>query len=299
MLADDHIIRCLVGDPLVRVVAAVTTEASREAARRHGAVAGAEVALGRSVTAGLLLATLTKGNERVTLQVSGDGPFGDIVVDAHGNGDVRAYVQNPGELVAAGTETRASVARGVGGRGTVSVLRDVNLKERFTGQAPIISGEIDADVEHYLRTSEQIESAVGCDVVLESTTEIAATAGVLAQCMPGEAGLPVVRELRHKFRNGLLFGLVRDLPTAEDIARALLGELADGLEVLDIRSLRFSCPCSPERVAGALEMVSAETMERMIEEDGGAEVTCNFCRQCYDVSKEALRELLEKRAISF
>ena len=286
---------CLVEQPLVRVVAAVTTRVSQEAARRHGAVAGAQVALGRAATTGLLLATLTQGNERVTLQVSGDGPLGEIVVDANGEGDVRAYVQHPGELVAAGQNERVSVARGVGGRGTVSVLRDLDLKERFTGQAPIISGEIDSDVEYYLRTSEQIESALGCEVVLESTTEVGSSAGVLAQCMPGEDGLPLVRELRHKFRNGALFDLVRDLETAEDIARGLLGRFADSLDVLDLRGVRFSCPCSVKRVASALELISHDTLERMIREDGGAEVTCNFCRERYDISKQHLEELLEKR----
>lgn len=286
---------CLVEEPLVRVVAAVTTDLCREAARRHGAVAGAQIALGRAATSGTLLATLTKGYERLTMKVSGSGPLGELVVDAHGNGDVRAYVQHPGELVAAGVDARTALARGVGVRGTVSVLRDLNLRERFTGQAPIISGEIDADVEHYLRTSEQIESAVGCDVILESTTEIRRAAGVLAQCMPGEAGLPVVRDLRHKFRNGVLFDITRDCETPEAIARELLGELGDSLDVLEQRDVRFSCPCNADRVASALELVSHDTMERMIEEDGGAEVTCNFCRERYEISKDELEQMLEKR----
>jgi molecular chaperone Hsp33 len=292
----DHIIRALVDEPLVRIVAAITTDVAREASRRHGAVGGAQIALGRASTTGLLLATLTKGGERVTLQISADGKLGEIMADANDAGDVRAYVQNPNEIVAAGADERVSLVSGVGQQGVVCVLRDLGLKERFTGQSPLIAGEIDIDVEYYLRVSEQIESALGCEVILESPTEVGKAGGLLAQCMPGSEGLDVVRDLRHKMRNGRLFDALRTCETAEDMVLQMIGGDADRLEVLDLRSVRFHCPCTAERVTTALESFDRETLEQMIREDGGAEVTCNFCRARYDVPLEELEELIAKRS---
>jgi molecular chaperone Hsp33 len=292
----DHIIRALVDEPLVRIVAAITSEVTREASRRHGAIGGAQIALGRASTTGLLLATLTKGGERVTLQVSANGKLGEIMADATDAGDVRAYVQNPNEIVAAGADERVSLAGGVGIQGVVCVLRDLGLKERFTGKAPLIAGEIDVDVEHYLRVSEQVESALGCEVILDSPTEVGKAAGVLAQCMPGSEGLDVVRDLRHKMRNGKLFEALHDCETAEDLVLQLLGGDPRRLDVLDIRPVRFHCPCSAERVLAALQTFGRDPLEEMIREDGGAEVTCNFCRERYAVSKQALEEMLANRS---
>lgn len=292
----DHIIRALLDEPLVRIVAAITTEVTREASRRHGAVGAAQIALGRVSTTGLVLATLTKGGERVTLQISGRGRFGEIMADANDAGDVRAYVQNPNEVVAAGADERVQVADGVGTHGVVQVLRDLGLKERFTGQAPLISGEIDSDVEHYLRVSEQIESALGCEVILASPTEVGTAGGVLAQCMPGSEGLDVIRDLRHKLRNGRLFDALRAHATAEEVVLDLIGGEAHRLDVLDVRPVRFHCPCNPDRVVSALEMIGREALEQMIREDGGAEVTCNFCRERYHISVEELEQMIARRS---
>src|SRR5262245_58477514 len=117
----DHIIRALVDEPLVRIVAAVTTDVTREAVRRHQAVGGAQIALGRATTTGLLLATLTKGGERVTMQISADGRFGEIMADATDAGDVRGYLQHPHHIVAADADERVSLVAGVGSHGVVSV----------------------------------------------------------------------------------------------------------------------------------------------------------------------------------
>lgn len=291
---DDHIIRCLVHDPLARVVAVVSTEVTREAARRHGAVAGAAVALGRAATTGLLLATLTKGGERVTLQITGDGSFEQIMVDATDAGEARAYLKHADALVPCASGQRAVLVPGVGRAGTVTVLRDLGLKERFSGSAPLIAGEIDVDVEHYLRTSEQIESALGCEVDSDGS-HVLASAGVLVQCMPDGDALDLVREVRHRMRNGHLFAALRDGGYAEDVARAILGEAGARLEVLDIRPVRFHCPCSPERVLGALASLPDDELLAMVHDDGGAEVTCDFCREVYQLSADALQALLETR----
>ena len=145
----DQLVRALLDPPRVRVVAALTTDTVREAARRHGTVGAATVALGRALTSGVLLATLTKGDERVSLQIAGDGPIAQISVDANDEGDVRGYLAPHGVAAALGKQPRPQVATAIG-RGQVLVMRDLGLKEQYRGAASIVTGEIDEDVDAIL-----------------------------------------------------------------------------------------------------------------------------------------------------
>ena len=288
----DHLVRALLRDGSIRVVSAISTEAAREAARRHRAVAGAAVALARSATSGLLLATLTKGGERVTLQILGDGPLGGVTADANDAGDVRAYVKNAEALAAGGPERRAALRDAIGRNGVVNVVRDLGVREQYSGQSNIVTGEIDEDVEHYLRVSEQVDSALGCEAVLGEGMVIAASAGVLAQCMPGDAGTDRVRELQHRFRTGALYELLAGgCDDAVTLARELLGDGAVDLEILETRPVRFHCPCSRERVEAMLELLGHAELSAMIRDDGRAEVTCNFCNERYEVSRGELETI--------
>jgi molecular chaperone Hsp33 len=253
----DHLIRGLLPGGRARVVAALTTETSAEAARRHGASPDGTAALARGVTAGLLLATLTKGGERVSLRLRGDGPLGGLVVDANDAGDVRAFLQRP------------AATGGIGRVGRVQVSRDLGLKESYDGQAVLVAGTIDEDVEHYLRTSEQIESALGCELAGGRA------GGVLVQCLPGGRGDPLVAAARQRLRD-------------ETLREALVGEV----DVLDRRPLRFHCPCSRERVTGALALLGAGELISMIDEDGAAEVTCHFCGERYELGRPELERIL-------
>ena len=166
-----EIARCILADGAARLVVALTTPAAEEAARRHQSSGAAALALARGTTAGLLLSTLTKDEERVTLQVLGDGPLGGLTVDASSSGRVRAYLRNPAvrlpplRAATATAPERMSLAAAVG-RGIVHVVRDLGLRETFSGETQIATGEIDDDVEHYLIASEQIDSALACDGLL-------------------------------------------------------------------------------------------------------------------------------------
>jgi molecular chaperone Hsp33 len=298
-VVSDHLIRGLLGTRPVRLVAAITTGVAREASERHGVVAGGQVALARGATTGLLLATLTKGKERVTVQIRGDGPVGGVIVDARDGGDVRAYLVNPAALIPGGPGERVRLVSGIGRRGVVNVVRDLGLKERVQGQCPILSGEIDADVEHYLSTSEQIESAMGCDAVLAEDGSVLVAGGVLIQCMPDDGtNKTMVAEMWRRLRLDAVYDTLAANPelTAEDLARAVLGKfdesLADELDVLDLGPVRFHCECSRERVLDTLGLLSATELQTMIDEDGAAEVTCDFCRERYQVSGEELSEIL-------
>src|SRR5215813_10095792 len=178
------VLRGAAGAVGARVVAAVTTRAVTEARRRHGLHAAGTIAFGRTATAGLLFATLSKTvEERVTLQVLGDGPLGSVTVDADGSGAVRGFVRNP-EVALAATARRASL-RSVIGSGLVAVIRDLGRGSMYRGSTALGAGEIDEDLEAYLGVSEQVESALGCDVTLDDAGVPRAAGGVLVQCLPG------------------------------------------------------------------------------------------------------------------
>jgi len=292
-------------------VVALTTPAAREAARRHDARGAAALALARGTTAGLLLSTLAKDRERVTLQILGDGPFGGLTVDASSSGHVRAYLKNPAARLPHSLNAlppvdpfRLSLAAGVGSSGIVSVVRDLGLREAFRGQTALASGEIDEDVERYLTESEQIDSALACDAVLEGAAQpgkeggpdvadvVAIAGGILVQALPGSDGAELVDAMRLRLRGGAFArALGKRPPSAEALALAVLGPDGSSLQLLDSRSVAFHCPCSRERAASSLALLGSAELEEMILEDVPAEVTCNFCRERYSFDEAELESI--------
>lgn len=283
----DRLVRAIDRQRHVRVAAAVTTRLVADAARRHELSAAASYAVGRALSSGLLLATLTKGDERVTVQIIGDGPVGSITVDATGAGDVRGYALH-GQ---AGAELgpRPRLAELVGRRGVVNVVRDLGLKELYQGQVALTTGEVDEDIEAYLRTSEQVPSALGCEVVLDERGAVRAAGGVLVQALPG--GEPdAVREAQHALRTGRLYEALRDGAGAEMLAERIytLGPLE---HIGEERAIRFRCRCSSERIGEMLALLGTVDLDEMIAENKPAEVTCNFCNTRYQIGREELEKI--------
>lgn len=299
----DLIARGLIDGGAARVVAVTSTGVAREAARRHGATGAAAIALGRGLTAGLLLATLAKDDERVTLQVLGDGPLGSLTVDATSAGTARGYVKNPRlDAPVAAPGQRLELAAAVGRSGLVSVIRDLGLRDTFGGQTPIVSGEIDQDVEHYLNTSEQIDSALACEALVDAAGQLVAVAGLLVQALPGSVAGPQIAAARTHLRAGALTRAVASHGADGDL-EALIAEVLEpavGLvQLLDVRPVRFHCPCSRERAGASLALLGQAELAQMIVDDGRAEVTCNFCGIRYDFTEadlENLRRDLDKSA---
>jgi molecular chaperone Hsp33 len=182
------------------------------------------------------------------------------------------------------------VADVVGRRGVVNVLRDLGLKELYQGQTSLVTGEVDEDIEAYLRSSEQIPSALGCDVVLDGSGRIAGAAGVLIQVLPG--GSPdAVREAQHALRTGILADLLREgVSDATVIARRVytLGPLET---IGDQRTVRFQCRCSSERIGEMLALLGTVDLDEMIAEDKPAEVVCNYCNTRYQIARPELERI--------
>lgn len=299
----DQIMRSLIAEGRARVVVATATAAIQEMVSRHGIHGIPAIALGRSAVAGLLLATLTKDEEQVTLQVLGDGPLAGVTVDARSSGRVRGFVKRPLAVVW-NKELAGSlpilIGDAIGKKGVLSVTRDLGMAQNYSGQVPLSTGEIDQEVEHYLITSEQIDSVLRCDVLVDSEGHITAAAGVLVQTLPQAHGGALVEFARDTLRGAVFTNVLTDALAQgrvepEFLARAALGECTQDLQVLETRAVEFFCPCSRERAESTLGMLRQEDLKDMLLEDNQAEVTCNFCGTQYRFSEIELERLRRKR----
>lgn len=289
MDVSDHLVRAIDHEHKIRVATTLTTTLVAEGARRHGLSIAATCAVGRALTSGLLLATLTKGQERVTIQLSGDGPLGSITVDAHGDGTARGYARYPAAQIPL-PAGRPQLADLIGKNGFVHVLRDLGLKELYQGQVAMTAGEIDEDIEVYLRSSEQVPSALGAEVVLAEGGGVQVAGGILVQALPG--GEPeAVLDAQRALRAGRLFEL---LAAGERSAQALSTAIypVGTLEFIgEVRSLRFQCRCSPKRITEMLALLGTVDLDEMIAEGKPAEVVCNYCNERYQVDRPELERI--------
>lgn len=281
----DHLVKATV--PGVRAFAAVTTNLCEEARRRHDCFPVAAAALGRTMTAALLLAANLKTDEYVTIRIAGDGPLGGVIADAHALGTVRGYVRNPHvDLPLAGK--KLPVGQAVG-QGHIHVTRFTGMKQPFTGTCPLVSGEIGDDVASYLLVSEQTPSTVALGVLVDTDYTVAAAGGLMVQAMPG-ADDAVLAKIE---ANLAALPAVSELVRGGADAAAMLLKVFAGLEsqVFEPARLAFLCQCSTERVEAMLVSLGREELAAMAAE-GQAEVRCHFCGEKYAITGGRLEELL-------
>lgn len=285
----DRLARTLAADGTVRGLAAVTTHLAEDARLRHGTLPTATAALGRALTAALLVGGLLKDDERVSLEFSGDGPLGSILVDATPGGDVRGFVTRPRTHLPV-RDGKLDVG-GALGRGLLCVMRQpLRDGASYRSIVPLVTGEIGTDVAHYLTTSEQTPSAVGVGVFVEADGRVAAAGGYILQAMPGTPP----RTLERLEANVAAAAAPSDLVRRGLDAAGILAELLAGLPPhgFEERTVRFRCRCSRARVEAAiLAMGRAEILDALARERR-AEVTCEFCGARYVVEEPELRALL-------
>ena len=282
----DHIIRALA--PGIRVVAAVTTELVDEARTRHSCSPVATAALGRTMTAALLLAETIKGDECLTIRVAGNGPLGDVVADTPLRHGVRGYVHHPQVDLPATEQGKLAVGEAIGS-GMLHVTRFNPQRETFTGTVKLISGEIAEDVTRYLLESEQTPSTVGLGVLVDPDGSVAGAAGFLVQAMPDvteevldaiEKNLSLVSSPSHLAQEGL---------SAAEIVQLLLVGI-DSVSLFEPEPIQFQCTCNREKVGAILTGLGAAELAAM-EQEGQAEIHCNFCNEAYRFEREELQAL--------
>jgi len=288
----DQLIRATAADGGIRAVGVITTRLTEEARNRHQLSYVATAALGRSMSAGLLLVSSMKRSEsRVNIRIKGDGPLGGLLVDAGLDGTVRGYVDNPQVELPPNAKGKLDVGGAVG-QGYLYVVRDVGYGYPYSSTVELVSGEIGEDITHYLVTSEQTPSALMLGVFV-GAEGVTASGGLLLQIMPKAATDETLVETLASRVEALqgFTPLLKAGKTLPDIFHQLLGDM--GLSILPERQLvRFHCGCSSERMLGALKMLGAAELQDMIEKDDGAEAICHFCNEVYTASAEQLAELI-------
>jgi molecular chaperone Hsp33 len=254
----------------------------------------ATAALGRTMSAGLLLASSMKRAEsRVNIRIRGNGPLGGVLVDAGLDGTVRGYVDNPSVELPPNEKGKLDVGGAVGHDGYVYVVRDVGYGYPYSSTVELVSGEIGDDLTHYLVTSEQTPSALILGVFVDANG-VQAAGGVLIQILPKAATDEALVALLES-RLGTLQGftpLLQAGKTLPVIFEELLGDL--GLVMLpETQMVRFHCGCSVDRVLGALRLLGQDELRDMIEKDEGAEATCHFCNEVYRANSEQLAQIIQ------
>jgi molecular chaperone Hsp33 len=285
----DYLVKALAYDGQIRAYAVRTTEVVSEAQRRHQTWRTASAALGRSLTAGVMMGAMLKGEDKLTIKINGGGPIGVILVDSNAKGDVRGYVSNPQVDFESSEHGKLDVRRAVGTEGTLSVVKDTGLRDFFSGLVPIVSGELGEDFTYYFATSEQVPSSVGVGVLVNPDDTILAAGGFIFQLMPGIKDETITKVEERLKTIAPISTLVKQGLTPEEILEELFGK--DQVKVLETMPVQFKCVCSKNRFADAIVGLGQGEIDDMITEDGQAEAHCHFCNEKYLFTREELEEL--------
>jgi molecular chaperone Hsp33 len=288
----DYIIRASAAENQIRAFAATTRELVEHARSVHNTSPVATAALGRLLTAGAMMGSMMKGEEdMLTLQIKGSGPIGGITVTADSKGTVKGYVYHPEVLLPANDKGKLDVGGAVGA-GILSVIKDLGLKEPYTGQTHLVSGEIAEDLAYYYATSEQVPSVIALGVLMNKDNTVRRAGGFIIQLMPF-AEESVISRLEKKVSEiTSITSLLDQEMTPEMILDHILGDF--GLELMDKLPTSFECNCSKKKVEKAIISIGKKEINEMIEEDKPIEVNCHFCNTMYHFTVEELKELLSK-----
>ncbi|MBQ2669262.1 MAG: Hsp33 family molecular chaperone HslO [Clostridia bacterium] len=290
----DKLVRGNSDDGAIRVFAAITTDLVNEAQRIHKTYPVATAALGRLLTGAAIMgaATLKNDTDSLTLQIKGEGDIKDLIAVTDSQSRVRGYISNPYIDRPLNKEGKLDVGGAVG-QGYLSVIRDLGMREPYIGQIPLVSGEIADDLTYYYAKSEQIPTSVALGVLVDTDGSVLAAGGFMIQLMP-EATEEMAEELEKLLKEvPPVTKMIRDGLDAEDI----LFEITYGFSMLCENKFivpKYECKCTRERMERALISIGKDELRSLIDEQGSAEMTCRFCDNKYNFTKEELEELLRQ-----
>jgi len=289
---NDYIIRATAANDQIRAFAAVTTEMVETAREHHNTSPVATAALGRLLTAGAMMGSMMKGEKDVlTLQIKAGGPLQGITVTADSQGNVKGYVGNPDVCIPANSKGKLDVAGAVG-PGFLTVIKDMGLKEPYSGQVMLQTCEIAEDLTYYFATSEQVPSAVGLGVLMNKNNTVRQAGGFIVQLMPFAEEEVISRLEQNVQKINSVTNLLEEGHTPE----SLLEKVLEGFDVQinEKMDTRFRCNCSKERVAKALISIGRKELNEMIQEGKPIEMNCHFCNTNYNFTVEELKEILRR-----
>lgn len=287
---EDYLVRAIAANGQVRAFAAYTKNTVETARQAHNTSPVVTAGLGRLLTAGAMMGSMMKGDRDVlTIKAEGSGPVGHYLVTADSKGNVKGYAANPNVILPANAAGKLDVGGSLG-VGLLTVIKDLGLKEPYTGTCELVSGEIAEDLTYYFVSSEQTPSSVGLGVLMTKDNTVNVAGGFIIQLMPDateetisiiEKKISTIKSVTSMLENGL---------DPEGIINLILGGLDP--EILDKMPVRFYCNCSKERVSKALIAIGRKELDNIIEENEPIEVKCHFCNKAYNFTVDELKKLV-------
>ena len=287
----DKLIRAFAKDGSVRIIAAKTTELVNEGVKIHGCSMTTAAVLGRLLTAGSLMGAMLKSEtDKLTIQMAGGGPVGTVVATAYADAHVKGYISNPSVELEPNEKGKLDVGGAVGKNGSLTLIRDLGLKEPYVGRVPIVSGEIGDDLTYYFTISEQTPSAVGLGVLVDKDYSVSAAGGFIIQMMPG-ADEMIADIITYRLQEiPSITDLIMKGMSIEEIIGYIFEDM--DLKIIDAIVPEYRCDCSRERVERSLISIGEKDMREIYEEGKTEEVQCHFCNKKYEFTHEQIGELL-------
>ena len=288
----DQLVRAISKDGYVKAVAVSTRELTERARQIHKTLPVGTAALGRALAAASMMGNALKADgSSLTLQIKGDGPLGTILAVSDNEGNVRGTVDNPQADVPLRADGKLDVGAAVGCDGTLTVVRDLNMKEPYVGSVGLLGGEIAEDLAAYFVESEQIPTACGLGVLVDRDQSVLTAGGYIIQLLPG-AGEDIITMVEGGiYAAGPVTELLKEDSDPESLLRRVMSDFE--LEILEKTPIEYKCFCSRERMERALISLGPEELKALIDEQGDATLTCRFCDSVQYFSREELEAMLE------
>ena len=287
----DRIVRAISSDGFVKAAAVCSRDLTERARQIHQTLPVGTAALGRTLAAASMMGNALKGQgASLTLQIKGGGPLGTVLAVSDPEGNVRGYVTNPGVDIPLRADGKLDVGSAVGSEGTLTVIKDLQMKEPYVGTIDLLGGEIAEDVAAYFVESEQIPTACGLGVLVDRDQSVKVAGGYIIQLLPG-AGEDIITMVEGGIMAaGPVTALLQEDSDPESLLRRVMSDFE--LEILETTPIEYRCYCSRERMEKALISMGVEEMEALIAEQGSAELACHFCDNVQNFSREELEALL-------
>lgn len=288
---EDKIVRAISSDGMVQAAAIYSRNLTERARQIHKTLPVATAALGRALAGASMMGNALKGQgASLTLQIKGGGPLGTVLAVSDNEGNVRGYVTNPQVELPLRADGKLDVGGAVGHEGTLTVIKDLHMKEPYVGTIDLLGGEIAEDIAGYFVESEQIPTACGLGVLVDRDQSVKSAGGYLIQLLPGATEDTIVKVEGGIMAAGPVSALLERDPDLERLLRTVMSDF--DLKILETQPVSYKCYCSRERVERALISLGRKELENMLHEQGGCQLSCQFCDTVYDFSREDLEKML-------
>ena len=288
----DRIVRAISSDGFVKAAAVCSREMTERARQIHKTLPVGTAALGRTLAAASMMGNALKGEgASLTLQIKGGGPLGTVLAVSDPEGNVRGYVSNPGVDLPLRADGKLNVGAAVGNEGTLTVIKDLQMKEPYVGTIDLLGGEIAEDVAAYFVESEQIPSACGLGVLVDRDQSVRAAGGYLIQLLPGADEDTIIKVEGGIMAAGSVSAILDKDPDPENLLRTVMSDF--DIRILESSEVAYKCYCSRERVERALISLGTDELEGILREQGSCQLTCQFCDAVYDFSAEDLQTMID------